>query len=1062
MAIRASRPPVAVIGARAKGATAKTKTNKNTMKHIPKPQPRFSRLERLKKSIGRKACLIALLLAVPLAQVPAQQVSNPAASPADAKTVDAGDSYTADGHVFKLKRIANQIVVKNRTGANRFKQDSVALAGARTLRRTVSLRDDLAVWQDDATGTDDAARLAGLLNAAKADPETDYAFPVYLVEGHNLHLYGGDELVLQLKSGTSRETFEQLLLDQRLSVVKPVEKFEDTYIVRLFNPKRDDGLAAVTRLMAHPDVEWAEHHFLQEVRSSITPSDGYFGTQQWHLHNSANFGADYNANIKAPNAWTGPQLHQTYGSAGVVVAVLDDGVQTDHPDLAARIRPGYDFRSGDNDPSPATILDNHGTAVAGMVAASANGSGSVGAAPNVRILPVRMMIGGGDQVPAQTIVDAVTWAADNADILNCSWKTPPHSLITAAFSYAATSGRGGKGAIVTAASGNGASKWAELSDGFQTGVVVPAGTWRYRFVMDSTYEPEQTSRAHIAFVRFPNGTVERFDNPGIPSGWTSINPSLPWSSVEDLTRSHGVGRYFLASAPLLPGAEDSIVTTPSMTHGTAARLKLMLFITNPNNSVQFRVQGSSDDGVTWQALGGTAPYAWGVTSPNPTIDYPASLTTTIAVGASTDWDYRSDYSNYTVDGNYGGILDFVAPSGGGYMDVFTTDRTGSAGYNTFSGSQDYAFVSGTSFASPIAAGVAALVLSRNGHLTATQVRDVMRGSAEKVKSGIVNYVDGHSTYFGYGRLDAAAAVAAAMTAATPDTTVPTLDAVSVQTTRSIDVTFSEPMGGGVYSTLPPGFPNPAYTISGTGRGTLQDRPSSVIRLSPTKYRLVWPIGGMVNGTVTLTVTSPMDVAGNLASSSSLNSTGTTAIQLVNCGGSTVYPYGSGDPRTPWLPNSYWLGNQFVQYTTSGSSGSTSSSVNTSGVSSPAPQAVYQSGRMRWYADGTPAQWLTYNLSGLLPGEYVKVRLHFSEMYWSNIGDQIFNIRVNNSNPANYPNYWDYDILGATGGYNNTARVLEFNLAHTSGPLRIDLEQRPSSGQSPYYNATINGIEVLRQ
>ena len=87
------------------------------MKHILKPRPRFNLLEGLRKSIGRKACLIALLLAVPLAQVPAQQVSNPAASPTDAKTVDVGEEYTIKvGKKFTIA-VGGTILVMNADGS---------------------------------------------------------------------------------------------------------------------------------------------------------------------------------------------------------------------------------------------------------------------------------------------------------------------------------------------------------------------------------------------------------------------------------------------------------------------------------------------------------------------------------------------------------------------------------------------------------------------------------------------------------------------------------------------------------------------------------------------------------------------------------------------------------------------------------------------------------------------------------------------------------------------------------------------------------------------------------
>lgn len=1016
------------------------------MKHTPQTQP-LSRLhERLKKSIGRKVCLMFTLLAVSLSQVPAQQVSNPAVPTADAKTVDAGDSYTADGQVLKLKRITDQIVIKRRPGAAKFEPETSEVAGVGNLRRAQSLREDVAVWQDGSATADEASRLQRLLNAAKADPEVEYVFPVYLVEGHNLRLYGGDEIVLQLKRGTPSEDFLQLLVEQELSLVRTLSRFEDTYIARLANPKRDDGLAAVARLMSHPQIEWAEHNFLQEVRLQVTPSDPYYASQQWHHAHQSGFGADSNANIKSPNAWTGAQ---PYGSPGVVIAVLDNGVQTSHPELSANILPGYDFRSGDNNPNPSIASDNHGTAVAGMAAAIADGNGSVGGAPNCKILPVRIMEGNFDSVPPQTISDAVMWSADNADIINCSWITAPHSLITSAFSYATTSGRGGKGAVVAAATGNSASKWVEITDDWiSPGANVPAGTWRYRFVMDNLYSPLKSSRANIAYIRFPNGTVERFDLAGIPSGWTSDTPSTPWNTTDDLSKSHGVGRYFLSSAPYLDSGNDSIVTTPAMTHSGTGRIKVLLYITSPDANVPFKIQRLKLDGGLWVWDADIwGQFGWGG-SENTTIGYPASLTTTLAVGASTDWDYRADYSSFTIDGAYGGVLDFLAPSGGGFKSVFTTDRTGSDGYNGFAGSQNYTYQSGTSFSAPLAASVAALVLSRNGNQTWTQVRTAMRNYAEKVKSSSVTYDgSGYNAQFGYGRLHAANAV----TSVTVENTAPQFSGAYVQTTRTIDLVFNEPMGGAIYTPS-------SFTISGAGKGTLANNPSQVIRLTPEKYRLVWNTGGMVAGNVTISTSGLKDVAGNaLASPTSRDSTGTTAIELVNSGGSAVYPY--GDLRTPWLPNSIgWIGNTPpFTYTTSGYQNSTGNSVNTSGVTSPAPAAVYQSARAMYYNTA----WCTYTLKDVLPYEAVKVRLHFNEFYgWANVGDQMFSIRINNSNPSNYPNWPNYDIMNYTGSQMNKADIREFTITNGSGPMVIQLQ--PSQGWTGYYNWTLNGIEVLRQ
>ena len=131
------------------------------------------------------------------------------------------------------------------------------------------------------------------------------------------------------------------------------------------------------------------------------------------------------------------------------------------------------------------------------------------------------------------------------------------------------------------------------------------------------------------------------------------------------------------------------------------------------------------------------------------LSYPAGNQYTVAVGASTDFGRRSDYSQYGAD------LDFVAPSSGGLKDVLTTDRTGLKGddpnnYNPFGG---------TSAATPLASGVAALMLSRNPALTSDQIRTILRQTCQKI--GDDPYTDGRNEHYGYGRIDAQAAVTAA-------------------------------------------------------------------------------------------------------------------------------------------------------------------------------------------------------------------------------------------------------------------------------------------------------------
>lgn len=90
-----------------------------------------------------------------------------------------------------------------------------------------------------------------------------------------------------------------------------------------------------------------------------------------------------------------------------------------------------------------------------------------------------------------------------------------------------------------------------------------------------------------------------------------------------------------------------------------------------------------------------------------------------------------------------------------------------------------------------------------------------------------------------------------------DTTPPTVTAVQVQTFRSVDVTFSEPMGAGVTTVA-------NYTLSGTGKGSLSASPATVALVSGNKYRLTWTAGEMKNGgNITICVSANVkDLAGN--------------------------------------------------------------------------------------------------------------------------------------------------------------------------------------------------------
>jgi subtilisin family serine protease len=136
------------------------------------------------------------------------------------------------------------------------------------------------------------------------------------------------------------------------------------------------------------------------------------------------------------------------------------------------------------------------------------------------------------------------------------------------------------------------------------------------------------------------------------------------------------------------------------------------------------------------------------------IGFPSSNELVIAVGACNDNGVRSDYSNY------GKGIDLVAPSDDeGHQGITTTDvNLRGKGYSSGAYCDDFG---GTSSATPLVAGVAALLLSANPSLKWTAVRDILRSSADKIDKSHGRYDDGYSIKYGYGRVNAEAAVSAA-------------------------------------------------------------------------------------------------------------------------------------------------------------------------------------------------------------------------------------------------------------------------------------------------------------
>jgi hypothetical protein len=197
---------------------------------------------------------------------------------------------------------------------------------------------------------------------------------------------------------------------------------------------------------------------------------------------------------------------------------------------------------------------------------------------------------------------------------------------------------------------------------------------------------------------------------------------------------------------------------------------------------------------------------------------------------------------------------------------------------------------------------------------------------------------------------------------------------------------------------------PDFTWSVSGGGTISS--SGLFTAGTTAggpYTVTAQYGG-VTGTATITVTQ-------------------ATVYQINCGGSASSPY-SAD-----------------QYYSGGTAYSVTSTITTTGVTNPAPQAVYRTERY-----GT----MSYTLPGLTAGASYKVRLHFAELYWTATGKRKFNVAINGTTVLS-----NYDIYAETGA-RYKAVVKEYTAtANTSGQIVINFTTVTD-------NAKIGGIEIIRQ
>lgn len=262
------------------------------------------------------------------------------------------------------------------------------------------------------------------------------------LDPNGLELILTDQVLVSFNTSRNDEERRQLC-DQLNCFV--VDDNTDIWRIQVLDIDEDAPLTVANKLSEEKGVEFAEPNALQSPNyASVNPPQDSFFPNQWHLHNTGQGGGVTGADVRALEAWK-----ETYGSADVRVVVHDSGVDINHPDLKANVDSGWDF---DNDDTNASNLHGpHGTACAGVIAASRNAKGVVGIAPGCRIVPLRAAGAHTWAVWAQTF----EWAAQRGDIISCSWTISNNNILSNAIRKTARKGRQGKGIPIFCATGNG-------------------------------------------------------------------------------------------------------------------------------------------------------------------------------------------------------------------------------------------------------------------------------------------------------------------------------------------------------------------------------------------------------------------------------------------------------------------------------------------------------------------------------------------------------------------------------------------------------------------------------
>jgi subtilisin family serine protease len=497
---------------------------------------------------------------------------------------------------------------------------------------------------------------------------------------------------------------------------------------------------ALATLRSLPNVAYAEPNYVR--KATETPSEPDF-SKQWGFNNTGQeidggYGTA-DADIDATEAWD----IERGNTNPVTVAIIDTGIDDKHPDLDGNLwlNSGEVAANEMDDDGNGFVDDATGYNWAGIGQPyTKNYVWAFGSTVDQQRF-AQSIVGTGQYLthigiglakvgsPTQNIVVSVRTSLSGADL--ASFNFTPGEISTAGYYYKALSSAvklndGTAYYLVFRTSQLNASNYYYLYDSYTAGDLYAAG---------SEYQWDGSSWINwpgddLVFITNPNG-MPRDDNGhgthcagivGAEKNGVGVIGTSRGATIMPLKAGDCGGTFYDSDIiAAIYYAADNGADIISMSFGG----------TGYSSATQNAVNYAYNKGVTLFAAAGN--------SSDSTMQYPVGYNNVIGVGAT---DFNDSIASFST---FNSSVDISAPG----VDIYSTLPTYAVMFNSYYGDPtDYAYCSGTSMATPMAAGVAALVLSRNPKYTPSQVQNVMQNKADDLGS------PGWDVYFGYGRINA--------------------------------------------------------------------------------------------------------------------------------------------------------------------------------------------------------------------------------------------------------------------------------------------------------------------